>query len=106
MNRIIFILLLLLVAAAAASFAASAQAPAEKHRTFLSALKEGQSVSLKEVSGRYELSTMDGVRGVQGHKVLEIAADYVVIRDIAGVSESRIPLWSIKAIIRLKVPGK
>ena len=26
--------------------------------------------------------------------------------DIAGVTENRIPFWSIKAIIRLTVPGK
>ena len=105
MNRIVIILLLLLVAATG-TFTVTAQAPAEKQRTFLSALKEGQQVSLKEAAGRYEISTLDGVPGVQGHKVIEVASDYVVIRDIAGVSESRIPVYSIKAIIRLKVPTK
>lgn len=84
---------------------ASAQAPAEKQPTFFSALKEGQPVSLKEVSGRYEIATVEGVAAVQGHKVMEIGNDFVVIQDISGVTESRIPLWSIKAITRLKVPG-
>ena len=106
MNRIVIILLLLMVVAATGTFTVTAQAPAEKQHSFLSALKEGQSVSLKEVSGRYELATLDGVPGVQGYKVIEVASDYVVIRDIAGVSESRIPAYSIKSIIRLKVPGK
>ena len=85
-------------------FAASAQAPAEKHRTFLSALKEGQPISLREVSGRYEFTTVEGVATVQGHKVIEIGNDFVVVQDIAGVTETRIPVFSIKAIIRLKVP--
>ena len=102
MNRIVIVLLLIV----AASFAASGQAPAEKQPTFLSALKEGQHVSLKQDAGRFEITTVEGVAAVQSHKVMEIGADYVVIQDVAGVSESRIPLWSIKAIIRLKVPKK
>ena len=105
MNRIA-IILLLLVAAATGTFTVTAQAPAEKQHSFLSALKEGQSVSLKEVSGKYELSILDGVPSVQGHKVIEVASDYVVIQDIAGIAENRIPVYSIKVIIRLKVPTK
>lgn len=85
--------------------AASGQAPAEKQPTFLSALKEGQHVSLKQDAGRYEITTVEGVAAVKGHKVIDVASDFVVIQDVAGVSESRIPLWSIKAITRLKVPG-
>lgn len=105
MNRITTIVLLLLVAASGA-FTVMAQAPAEKQPIFFSALKKGQHVSLKQDAGRYEITTVEGVAAVQGHKVMEIGADYVVIQDVAGVTESRIPLWSIKAIIRLKVPGK
>lgn len=99
----ILVLFLLIVAA---SFAASAQAPAEKQPTFFSALKEGQHVSLKEVAGRFEITTVEGVVAVQGHKVMEIGNDYIVVQDVAGVTESRIPVYSVKAIIRLKVPGK
>lgn len=101
-----FVLVLLLVVAATGTFTVTAQAPAEKQHSFLSALKEGQPVSLKEVSGRYEISSVQGVAAVHGHTVIEVASDFVVIQDVAGVTESRIPLWSIKAIIRLKVPGK
>lgn len=83
---------------------ASGQAPAEKQPTFFSALKEGHQVTLKQDAGRFEITTVEGVAAVQGHKVMEIGNDYVVIQDIAGATESRIPLWSIKAITRLKVP--
>jgi len=87
-------------------FTASGQAPVEKQSTFLSSLKVGQQVTLRDVSGRYEISTLEGVVGVQGHKVIEVASDFIVVQDIAGVIESRIPIFSIKAITRLKVPKK
>lgn len=102
MNRIVIILILLVITAIG-TFTVTAQAPAEKQRHFLSALKKGQPVSLKEVSGRYEISTVEGVPGVQGHKVIEVATDYVVVQDISGVTEIHIPIFSIKAIVRLKL---
>lgn len=68
---------------------------------FLSALKEGQGVVLKESAGRYEITLMDG-----GHKVIEVGPDYVVVEDLAGVSETRIPVYSIKSIARIKGPKR
>lgn len=102
MNRLTTIFLLLVCVAA--SFAASAQAPAERKSNFLAALKENQQVTLKETNGRYEISIVEGVAAVQGHKVTEIGPDYIVVQDIAGVTELHIPLFSVKAIIRLKMP--
>ena len=69
---------------------------------FLSVLKEGQSVSVKEVAGRYEIAVMKDVK--LGHKVIEVGGDYVVIEDAAGITETRIPVYSIKSIVKLKVP--
>lgn len=68
---------------------------------FLSVLKEGQAVVLKESAGRYELTLMEG-----GHKVIEIGTDYVVVEDLAGVTETRISVYSIKSITRIKVNRK
>lgn len=68
---------------------------------FLSVLKEGQAVVLKEAAGRYELTVMEG-----GHKVIEIGPDYVVVEDLAGVTETRIPVYSIKSITRIKGPKR
>jgi len=70
-------------------------------KTFLSALKEGQLVSVKEVAGRYEITAMKNAP--VGSKVLEIGTDYVVLEDPAGVMETRIHVTSIKSIIRLKL---
>lgn len=70
-------------------------------KSFVSALKEGQSVVLKESAGRYEITLMEG-----GHKVIEVGPDYVVVEDLAGVTETRIPVYSIKSITRIKVPKR
>lgn len=74
---------------------ASGQEKARKG--FLSVLKEGQTVVLKEAAGRYEITLMEG-----GHKVIEVGPDYVVVEDLAGVTESRIPVYSIRSIARIK----
>lgn len=69
---------------------------------FLSALKVGQIVTLKEDAGRYEITVLK--KAPLGHKIIEIGSDYVVIEDAARVTETRIPVYSIKAIIRLRLP--
>jgi hypothetical protein len=84
------------------SFTPSSHGQDKPRKGFLSVLKEGQTVTLKENAGRYEITVMKGVR--LGHKVIEVGADYVVVEDIAGVTETRIPIYSIKSIVRLKVP--
>jgi hypothetical protein len=78
---------------------ASGQEKARKG--FLSVLKDGQGVVLKESAGRYEITLMEG-----GHKVIEVGPDYVVVEDLAGVTETRIPVYSIKSITRIKGPKR
>ena len=69
---------------------------------FLAALKEGQTVVLKENAGKYEITLMKNIP--LGHKVIEVGSDYVVVEDAAGVTETRIHVTSIKSIIKLKIP--
>ena len=71
-------------------------------KTFLSGIKEGQTISVREVGGRYEISVMK--RMPVGHKVLEVGIDYILVEDPASVTETRIPVYSIKSIVTLKVP--
>ena len=73
-------------------------------KSFLSTLKAGQTVTLREVSGRYEISIFEGTQ--IGHKIIEIGTDYIVVEDAGGVIESTIPVYSIKAIVRIKPPKK
>ena len=101
-------ILALLLAAFIAVFSVnvSGQAPDKPQKGFLSALKEGQSIILKEVAGRFEISSFDDGPAMLSHKVIEVGTDYLTIEDIGGLIETRIPTYSIKAIVRLKVPRK
>lgn len=98
--RISIMFLLVLIG----TYCLSGQTAKESEKSFLSVLKEGQSVSLKEVSGRYQISTFDGFPGAQSHKVLEVASDHIVVQDISGVAETHIPVFSITSIVRMKLP--
>ena len=71
---------------------------------FMSILKEGQAVTVRELAGRYEISRTDGVP--QGHKITEVGSEFIVVEDIAGVTETRIHVCSIRAIVKFKVLKK
>lgn len=83
-------------------FAASGKAPAQS-RGVLSVLHAGQPVSIKESNGRYELSLFENGPETLGHKVIEVGDDYVVLQDIAGISDTRIPIFSVKGVVTMKV---
>ena len=91
-------------AMAMATAAIDAHGQEKARRTFLSALKEGHTVTLKETSGRFEIMLGDEKFGARGHKVVEVGTDYVVVEDLAGVTERRIPVYSIASIVKLKRP--
>lgn len=82
------------------------QAPAQQHREFLSALKPKQSVLIKEVAGRFTVSTMDDLHESLTHKVIEVGSDYIAVEDIAGFQQTRIPVYSISSVVRIKSPKK
>jgi hypothetical protein len=99
-----------IVALAASAFlalgilAASGQAPVQT-RGVLSVLHVGQQLSLKETSGRYEVSVFKDGPDLLSHKVVEVGGDYLVVQDVVGVIETRIPIFSIKAILTVKLGG-
>ena len=101
MKHVIFVL----VISAFGSTSAFSKAP-EKPNTFLSVLTVGQTVTLREVAGRYEINVIEGIPNPIGQKITEVGSDCVVVEDVAGVTETRIPVYSIKAIVRIKVPKK
>ena len=82
----------------------SGQAPEIPRLGFLSAFKAGQSVSVKEADGHFEISTFDDGLTPLGHKVMEVGPDYVTVADIAGVAETRINIFSIRSFVTNKVP--
>lgn len=102
MNRPVFALFMTAFIAGGV-ITVSGQAPEKPRQGFLAALKSGQSVSMKEVAGRFEFMIDDSVTELR-HKITEVGADFVTLEDIAGVSETRIPLYAIKSIVTIKVP--
>jgi hypothetical protein len=80
---------------------ATSQPPPAARRTVFSTLKVGQSVVVKERNGLYEVSTMDEA-GPMSHKVVEVGDDYLVVRDEAGVLESRIPVTAVRAVVHIR----
>lgn len=78
----------------------SAAAP-QKPQGVLAPLKVGQSVALQDRGGSFEIRLTD-VEVPMGHSVVEVGQDFVVLKDFADVTETRIPIYSIKAVVLVK----
>jgi hypothetical protein len=78
--------------------AESQPAPRVAASGLFSVLKAKQSLAVREVAGRYELSLMPDIDTLS-HEVVEVGADYIVVRDTGDVAQLRIPIYSIKAVI-------
>jgi hypothetical protein len=102
MNRTIVVLLVAsgLVFAMLLSTATSQPPPAAR-RSIFSTLKVRQSVTLKERAGLYEIGTTDEA-GPLTHKVVEVADNFLVLRDEAGTVESRIPVTAVRAVVHIR----
>ena len=72
----------------------------------LSVLAKGQPVNLKDAAGRYTITILPKGPDTLPYKISEIGQDYVVVQDSVGITELRIPLWSIKEVQVLKVGGR
>jgi hypothetical protein len=85
----------------------SAAPPAEQKRaTFLDRLKVGQAVALTDKDGRYEIGVFPPELHPLGHTVIEVAQDCIVVRDLGNITDTVIPLYSIKSIKTMRFPGK
>jgi hypothetical protein len=92
------IVLLLPVIAVVLLTIGAADAP---KRTVFSSLKVGQQVGLKDNGTAFEISFLSE-EIPQGYTVIEIGDDFVVLEDLAKVTQTTIPVYSLKAIVRLK----
>ncbi len=107
MNKTLMLALLAAVALGLTGLFSTAtpQPPSAARRTAFSTLKVGQSVAVKERNGLYEVSTTDE-GAPMSHKVVEVGDDYIAVRDEAGVTESRIPVTAVRAVIHVKTKPK
>jgi hypothetical protein len=65
----------------------------------LAGLKAGQPVVLKDLGNAYEVTTMGGEK--TGFQIVEVGGDYLVVKDEVGMVETRVPVTSIKAVVRI-----
>ena len=98
------ILLVVVALIAIGTISVSGQVPDKPGQGFLSALKEGDSVNMTEVAGRFEFSFFDDRQMVLSHKVIEIGLDFMTVEGFSRVIETRVPVYSIKSIVKNKVP--
>ncbi len=84
----------------AAVWVAGAGEPARPAAGPLTPLQVGRIVSLKDCGAAYELTTYS--REVVGpYRVIELGQDYVVVQDMGGLQDIRIPLQAVKCIINI-----
>ena len=70
----------------------------------LGGLRVGQAVTLKDVGAVCEVRVPDEQLPT-GAEVAEVGVDYLVVKAVAGI-ETRIPVTSIKAVIRTDEVGR
>ena len=84
---------------------AAAEPRAEnKAGRFFAVLEKGQKVSLKETAAGYQIGVMPGVE--LGVTVKDIGADFIVLEDLATITETRISIYAIKSITVTRLPKK
>lgn len=98
--RKVLITILLCTVLCAATFTTASHGQEKRSKSFLSNLQVGQNVLLSEPGGRYEIRIIKGLE--VGHKVLEVGTDYVLLEDAGGVTETMIPVTSIRSVVRLR----
>ena len=98
MNRILTIGLVALMALAATHVASLGQAPA-KASGVLSVLHAGQAATLTDTPDGYLISVFADEKPQLSHEVVEVGSEFVVVRDVTKIRETRIPLWSLKAVV-------
>jgi hypothetical protein len=78
---------------------AQGQAPVAASTGALAVLTRGQHVGVQDSGGRFEINAFPGSGVFFGSEVVDVGSDFVVLRDLTGVTEMRIPVTSIKAVI-------
>lgn len=73
----------------------------KKPNGIFAAIRVGQSVSLKDEGRAYTITVFEP-EIQQSHKIVEIGDNFIVVRDIAEVSETTVPVYSLKAIVKVR----
>ena len=71
-------------------------------KCIFSSLKVDQHIKLTDHGTAYTISYFEKELELP-FKVVEIGKDYVIIRDLAGIKDTLIPVYAVKAIVRVGV---
>jgi hypothetical protein len=97
----------LIVLAVAVHSTSTAAPPEEQKRiAFLDRLKVGQAVGLTEKDSRYEVSLLPPDIRPLSHTVIEVGQDFITLRDLGNITDTVVPIYSIKSIRVLRTQGK
>lgn len=104
MRRILLAIVLLgpLVLVLCDSQSMSQQPAQPKQAGVLAVIQKDMRVGLKELANGYQIQVMPGVE--LPLKVTEVGADYLVLEDMLGVTETRIPIYAIKVVVVTRLP--
>lgn len=94
------LLAIALVAATWMISPAQSQPESASRATIFSSLRAGEQVIVKDAGQLVEISTISGVEAGT-HTVVEIGDDFIVLRDVAKVTTSRVPIYAIRAIVEI-----
>jgi hypothetical protein len=70
-----------------------------------SAFRVGQSVSLRDEGSAFTITFFEPELQ-QSHKVIEIGDNFIVVRDIAEITETTVPIYAVKAIVKVKTKAR
>jgi hypothetical protein len=77
----------------------------KKSKGVFASLHTGQNVSLKDEGTAFSISFFDDDM-LQSHKVVEVADDHVVVRDLNDLIETTVPVYAVKSISKMKIKLK
>jgi hypothetical protein len=99
------LVLCLLAVTAGASYPGASSSPSSGWATqgkLLGLLKPGDTVSLKQAEGAFEVNVFENVPML--NKVLSVGEDYITFQDAAEFAEITIPVYQIRCIRKVKKP--
>lgn len=78
---------------------------AKQTKGVFSGLTIGQSMSLKDEGSAFTITFFDPELP-QSHKIIEIGENFIVVRDIAEITDTLVPIYSIKSIVKVRTKPK
>jgi hypothetical protein len=106
-NVLVLLVIAAIVSAATLRLAGQPAGEGEQAKTaLLEHLKPGQSIAVKAEAERYELTVWPDTIRPLSHKVVAVGPDYVRVRDMAQVSDTLIPVYSIGAIRVMRIGSR